>query len=60
MFFESTRWPGEVHVARSLLPDELDKEPVAHVFYETHVPWLSVEDALPKKVSQASTGQAAN
>jgi hypothetical protein len=54
MFFESTRWPGEVHVARSLLPDVLDKEPVAHVFYETHVPWLDVEDTLPKKVSQAS------
>lgn len=60
MFFESTRWPGEVHVARSLLPDPLDKEPVAHVFYETHVPWLSVEDALPKKVSQSSTEPAAH
>lgn len=57
MFFESVRWPGEIHIARALLPDGLDKEPSAHVFYEAHVPWLSIEDALPKKVSQSSTGQ---
>ena len=51
MFFESTRWPGEIHVARALIEAPLDREPAAHVFYETHVPWLEVEDALPKKVS---------
>ena len=59
MFFESTRWPGEVHVARALIDEPLDKEPSAHVFYETHVSWLEVQDALPKKVSQASAVGAA-
>jgi hypothetical protein len=54
MFFESTRWPGETHVARALITDPLDKEPSAHVFYEAHVSWLQVNDELPKKVSQAS------
>jgi hypothetical protein len=49
MFFESTRWPGEMHVARALIQGELDKAPAAHVFYETHVPWLEVNDGLPKK-----------
>lgn len=49
MFFESKRWPGEVHVARALIDGPLDREPSAHVFYETHVPWVSVDDALPKK-----------
>lgn len=58
MFFESTRWPGEIHIARALLPDGLDEEPSAHVFYEAHVPWLSIEDALPKKVTPSSTSQA--
>ncbi|MBL8287327.1 MAG: GFA family protein [Rubrivivax sp.] len=53
MLFESARWPGEVHVARALIEAPLDKEPGAHVFYETHVPWLQVQDALPKKVSPA-------
>jgi hypothetical protein len=52
MFFESTRWPGEFHVARALIEGALDKEPSAHVFYETHVSWLDVQDDLPKKVSQ--------
>jgi hypothetical protein len=54
MLFTSTRWPGEMHVARALIADALDREPAAHVFYETHVPWLDVADALPKKVSQTA------
>jgi len=57
IFFESTRWPGETHVARALFEDPLDKEPSAHVFYESHVPWLHFNDDLPKKVSQASQAQ---
>lgn len=43
-----------MHVARALLDGALDREPSAHVFYEAHVPWLSVGDDLPKKVSQGS------
>ena len=51
MFFHSTRWPGEMHIARALFTDALDREPKAHVFYESHVPWLQVNDDVPKKVS---------
>jgi hypothetical protein len=58
LFFESTRWPGETHVARALFTDPLDREPSVHVFYESHVPWLHVDDDLPKKVSQASQAQS--
>lgn len=57
MFFQSTRWPGEMHIARALFADPLDREPSAHVFYEMHVPWLTIADDLPKKVSQGSTQQ---
>ena len=53
MFFQSTRWPGEMHVARALFTDPLDREPSAHVFYESHVSWANVNDDLPKKVSQS-------
>jgi hypothetical protein len=60
MFFESTRWPGETHVAMSLFSDPLDKEPGAHVFYESHVPWLQVNDDLPKSVSPDSQAQDSN
>ena len=52
MLFKSERWPGELHIARSLIEGPLDKDPSAHVFFETHVPWLSIEDDLPKKCSQ--------
>jgi hypothetical protein len=34
---------------RSNFLDELDREPQAHVFYDSHVAWLSVGDILPKK-----------
>lgn len=49
MLFTSTRWPGEMHVARALLDDALDKKPAMHVFYDTHVGWLDLNDDLPKK-----------
>lgn len=51
MFFRSERWPGELHVARALFTDPLDREPQAHVFHETHVPWLTLVDDLPVKRS---------
>jgi hypothetical protein len=57
MLFTSTRWPGELHIARALILEALDREPAAHVFYDTHVPWLEVKDDLPKKVPQGNPGQ---
>ncbi len=49
MLFTSARWPGEMHVARALLDDALDKKPSIHVFYDTHVGWLELNDGLPRK-----------
>jgi hypothetical protein len=60
MFFQSTGWPDEMHVARSLFNDPLDKEPAAHVFFESHVSWLEVNDDLPKKVSTGSSASSAS
>lgn len=51
MLFAADRWPGEMHIARALLDDQLDRLPSAHVFYESHVAWLDVADDLPKKTS---------
>lgn len=48
MFFESTRWPGEVHVAVGCVNDPLDKKPVAHVAFDHRVDWLTVNDDLTK------------
>ena len=60
MLFFSTRWPGEMHVARATISEALDREPSAHVFFDTHVPWLEVNDTLPKKYPQASVQTAAS
>ena len=49
MFFKSQRWPDEMHVARALFTDPLDRDPTAHVYYDNHVPWLAVNDDLPKR-----------
>jgi len=49
MFFKSQRWPDEVHVARALFTDALDRDPTVHVYYDNHVPWLTVNDDLPKR-----------
>lgn len=49
MLFTSTRWPGEMHIARALLDDALEQKPSMHVFYDTHVAWLEVRDGLPRK-----------
>jgi hypothetical protein len=57
MLFESQGWPGEIHVARALIEGDLDRQPSAHVFYESHVSWLEVADDLPKKFSQAYSRQ---
>ena len=49
MLFRSDRWPGELHVARALCSDPLDREPQAHVYWDTHVSWVDLADDLPKK-----------
>lgn len=55
MFFRADRWPGELHVARALFVDPVDREPQAHVYYDTHVPWASIVDELPRKPDPRAT-----
>lgn len=52
MFFKSDRWRGEIHIARALFTEPLDRDPQSHVFYETHVAWIELGDDLPKKRSE--------
>ena len=49
MFFRSGQWPGELHLARALFIEPIDREPQAHVFFDTHVSWVDLADALPRK-----------
>jgi hypothetical protein len=49
LFFRSSQWPGEMHVALANLEGPLDREPQGHVFYDSHVDWLHLADDLPRK-----------
>jgi molybdopterin-guanine dinucleotide biosynthesis protein A len=40
LFFESTRWPGETHIALAAFTSAVDRAPEGDVFYEEHVAWL--------------------
>lgn len=55
MFFESPRWPDEVHVTLANLRGDLDRAPQAHVYWETHVDWAQPGDGLPRKPSTGAT-----
>ena len=48
--FRSTRWPGEVHIARALLPDDEDLPVQVHGFTADRAPWVALpDDGLPRK-----------
>ncbi len=54
MFFRGASWPGELHIARALFTDPLDREPQMHAYYDTHVAWASTSDDLPRKPDPAT------
>jgi hypothetical protein len=47
MFFRSPRWPGELHIARALFVDALDRAPEGHSHFESRVPWVLHDASLP-------------
>lgn len=51
LFFRSQRWPGEVHIVRTGFDGDIDREPDAHVHFESHVAWFPITDDLPRKTS---------
>ena len=46
LFFKSGKWAGEIHVALGSLDSSIDRKPQAHVFHDTHVDWMALDDAL--------------
>lgn len=54
LFFRSPRWSGELHVTLANFLGPVDRAPQAHVFWDTHVDWLKLDDndGLPRKVEQ--------
>ena len=54
LFFRSQRWAGELHVTLANFVGPVDRPPQAHVFWDTHVAWVKLDekDGLPRKVEQ--------
>lgn len=52
LFFRSSRWPGEIHVVRTNIDGELDRDPDAHVYWETHAEWFEFLDETKKVESK--------
>ena len=51
LFFRSEQWPGELHITYANFNQPLDRQPQVHVFWDSHVNWLSVaDDGLPRKI----------
>jgi len=48
LLFETSRHPGRVDVPLALLEGPIDRPPQLHVFFDDRVPWVRVDDALPK------------
>jgi hypothetical protein len=46
LLVRSERWPGEIHVALGCLDDPIDRQPQAHVFHDTRVDWVVIDEAL--------------
>jgi hypothetical protein len=52
LFFESSRWPGQLHITlASVDPVEAAKlRPQVHAYWAAHVPWVGdIPDGLPRK-----------
>ena len=52
LLFRSQRWSGELHVVLANFDSPLDRAPQAHVFWDTHVDWIALDnnDGLPRKI----------
>lgn len=53
MYYQSTRWPDETHLYAVTLEDPADFTPRAHFHWAERVPWVVIEDDLPKYAATA-------
>ncbi|MEM9709319.1 MAG: GFA family protein [Pseudomonadota bacterium] len=48
MGFEADHYPGGMHLYAASMENPEDFEPTFHVYYQSKLPWLAMDDALPK------------
>jgi hypothetical protein len=53
MCFESTAWPGELHLYAASLDDPETYAPQLHCHVAEHLNWLTIDDDLPRFAATA-------
>jgi len=48
MAFQADRYAGEIHLYAATLSNPQDFTPNFHVHYDDHLPWLKIDDDLPR------------
>lgn len=43
MFFESEKWPGEVHIAMACVDSPADREPEGNAFFDEKAHWIELQ-----------------
>ena len=56
LFFQSSRWPGEIHVTLASLDSAAGLEPQAHAYWSDHVPWIGWDGGSLPRSQQADGG----
>ena len=46
MFFRSKQWAGELHIALGCIKGDIDRQPQANVFFDSHVNWMPIDATL--------------
>ncbi len=49
MLFQSSQWPGEMHIALGSLDDAMDREPELNTYFNTHVDWMPIDRSIHSK-----------
>ena len=48
LFCESTRHPELIDIVLASLDGPIEREPQAHIYFDTHVDWMPLDDTLPR------------
>ncbi|KNG94877.1 GFA family protein [Pseudaestuariivita atlantica] len=56
MTYQNVIWPEETHLYAASLDDPAQFEPQAHFHYAERLPWVEIDDGLPKYAGSADAG----
>lgn len=48
LFFQSERWPDEIHITAANIKRGISLSPQAHVWFDRKVDWINLTDDLPR------------